>query len=163
MELKKLLETLAIESELLDDLLALLERETVELGNIDINAMAVSNQAKEELINKITEHAPSLQQAVSACAVREGLAGTTALGALAEHLAKRGSGELLSKQRQVSKTADRIKQAAALNQEIAERFAAMATTSLGLITRLINQSNVYGASGGYQQRPAAAVMINREA
>ena len=163
MELEKLLKTLAIEAVLLDDLLALLERETVELGNIDIAAMAASNQAKEELINKITEHAPSLQQAVSDCAVREGLVATTALGALAAHLAKRGSGELLSRQQQVSNTADRIKQAAAMNQEIAERFAAMATTSLGLITRLINQSNVYGASGGYHQRPAGAVMINREA
>lgn len=163
MELKKLLETLAIEAALLDDLLALLERETAELGNIDIAAMAASNQDKEELINKITEHAPSLQQAVSACAVREGLAATTALGELAEHLAKKGSGELLSRQQQASKTADKIKQMAAMNQEIAERFSAMVTTSLGLITRLINQSNVYGASGGYQQRPAGAVMINREA
>lgn len=163
MELKKLMETLAIEAGLLDDLLALLERESAELGNIDINAMAVSNQDKEMLINKIAGHSPHMQQAVSACAVREGLAAATSLAALAEHLSKKGNRELLSKQQQISKTAAKIKQAAALNQEIAERFAAMVTTSLGLITRLVNQSNVYGASGGYQQRPTGAVMINREA
>ncbi len=163
MELKKLMEALAIEAGLLDDLLALLERESAELGNIDIIAMAASNQDKEMLITKIAEHSTQMQQAVSACAVSERLAASTSLGALAEHLSKKGHRELLSKRQQMSKTADKIKQAAALNQEIAERFAAMVTTSLGLITRLINQSNVYGASGGYQQRPASAVMINREA
>jgi predicted transcriptional regulator len=163
MELKKLMEVLAIEAGLLDDLLALLERESAELGNIDIIAMAASNQDKEMLISKIAEHSPHMQQAVSACAVREGLAAATSLGALAEHLSKKGRKELLQEQQRLNKTADKIKQAAALNQEIAEKFATMVTTSLGLITRLINQSNVYGASGGYQQRPAGAVMINREA
>lgn len=163
MELKKLMEALAIEAGLLDDLLALLERESAELGNIDIIAMAASNQDKEMLITKITEHSPHMKQAVSACAVREGLSASTTLGALAEHLSKKGRKELLLEQQRLNKTADKIKQAAAQNQDIAERFAAMVTTSLGLITRLINQSNVYGASGGYQQRPASAVMINREA
>ncbi|MSN25021.1 MAG: hypothetical protein GJV46_04045 [Geobacter sp.] len=163
MELKKLIETAATEAGFLDDLLVLLERESVELGNIDINGMDVSNQAKELLIRKISGHSPSLQQAVSACSVREGLPSSTSLVALAEHFSKKGNKELLLIQKQMSKTADKIKQAAALNQEVAERFAAMVTTSLGLITRLVNQSNVYGASGGYQQQRTSAVMINREA
>jgi len=163
MELKKLIETATTEAGLLNDLLALLERESVELGNIDITGMDVSNQAKELLIGKISEHSASLQQAVCACVVSEGLASSTSLVELAVHLSKKGSKELLLIQKQMSNTADKIKQAAALNQEVAERFTAMVTTSLGLITRLVNQSNVYSASGGYQQQRTSAVMINREA
>jgi len=163
MELKKMLEEITVQTELLNQLLQVLERETAEMGDVNINAMNLSNQAKEELTTKIKEHTPSLQQAISAQAVREGLPGSTSLGAVATHIAKRGNRELLTKQEQIRGTAERIQQVAALNREIAERFASSITTSLSLITRLVNQSNVYGASGGYQQRPVDAVMVNREA
>ncbi len=64
---------------------------------------------------------------------------------------------------ELNRVAGRIRQLISINREIAERFAASVTSSLELLTRVINQSNIYGASGGYQQRPAGAVMINREA
>ena len=163
MELKQLLDTAAVQSGLLDELLTVLERETAEMGDINISGMSASNLAKEELINKIAGHAPLMQQALSGLAVRYDLAATTSLKGIADHLAKRGSGGLLLKQQQLARTADRIQQVAALNREIAERFSSTVATSLTLITRLINQSNVYGASGGYQQHPTGAVMINREA
>ena len=63
----------------------------------------------------------------------------------------------------VDRLAEQVRRSTTLNREIAERFTSMVADSLGLMTRLINQSNVYGASGGYLQRPATAVMINREA
>lgn len=163
MELKKLIEEIDVQTALLNDLLMLLEQETVEMGDINITAMNLSNQSKEELIGRIAEHSPRTQQAISQMAALEGLPVTASLGKLAEHIAKRGDRELLTKQQQIHKAAERVRQVAALNRDIAERFASAVTTSLGLITRLVNQSNVYGASGGYQQRPAGAVMINREA
>lgn len=163
MELKKLLDAINVQSGLLDELLAVLERETSEMGDINLSGMSVSNQVKEELTNKIAGHAQIMQQAISGLAAGYGLPATTSLKSIAEHLLKKGNGELLSKQQQLSMTADRIQQVAALNLEIAERFSSTVTTSLSLITRLINQSNVYGATGGYQQRQTGAVMINREA
>lgn len=163
MELKKLIEEISFHTGLLKELLLVLERETSEMGEVNISAMSLSNQAKEELMPRIAGHTPQLMQAISVLAVREGLPGSTSLGILAGHIAKRGDRELLMKQQQIKDTADRVQQVSALNCEIAERFAASVTTSLNLITRLINQSNVYGASGGYQQQSAGAVMINREA
>lgn len=163
MEFKRLLDAVNVQSGLLDQLLAALERETSEMGDININGMSVSNQVKEELIKKIAEQAPIMQQALSGLAVHHGLASTTSLKGIAEHLAKNGNGELLLKQHHLAKSADRIQQVAALNREIADRFSSTIATSLNLITRLINQSNVYGATGGYQKHQAGAVMINREA
>ncbi|MDD2272969.1 MAG: flagellar protein FlgN [Desulfuromonadaceae bacterium] len=163
MELKKMLEEIAVQTQLLNELLQVLERETAEMGDVNINAMNLSNRSKEELTARIAEHTPSLQKAISAQAVREGLPGSASLGMVATHIAKRGNRELIAKQQQIHRTAERVKQVAALNREIAERFASSITTSLNLITRLVNQSNVYGASGSYQQRSAGAVMINREA
>lgn len=163
MEHKKLIEELIMHTELLNELLRLLEQETSEMGDVNIAAMNQSNLAKEALMPKIAAHAVQLQLAISALAVREGLPGSATLGVLAGHVAKKGSRELLVKQQLIKDTANRVRQVSALNCEIAERFALSVTTSLNLITRLINQSNVYGASGGYQQRSASAVMINREA
>jgi flagellar biosynthesis/type III secretory pathway chaperone len=163
MELKRVVEAVAIQSGLLSELLLVLECETDEMGAVNINAMNLSNLTKEQLTARIAAHSPLLQQAVSALAVREGLSGTTTLGTVAEHIAKKGSRELRTRQQQLLRLAERVRQAAALNREIAERFTSTVTDSLSLITRLMNQSNVYGASGGYLQRSAGAVMINREA
>ena len=158
-----MLEEITVQTELLNQLLQVLERETAEMGDVNIDAMNLSNQTKEELTARIAEHTPCLQKAISAQAVREGLPGSASLGTVATHIAKKGNRELLAKQKQIHRTAERVQQVAALNREIAERFASSITTSLTLITRLVNQSNVYGASGGYQQQSAGAVMINREA
>jgi flagellar biosynthesis/type III secretory pathway chaperone len=163
MELKKMIEELTVQTGLLNELLQVLERETAEMGDVNINAMNLSNKAKEELTARIAKQTPCLQQAISAQAAREGLPGSASLGAVAAHIAKRGNLDPLARQQQIHRTAERVQQVAALNREIAERFASSITTSLTLITRLVNQSNVYGATGGYQQRPTGAVMINREA
>lgn len=163
MELKNLLDEISLQNELLKELFQILERETAEMGNVNIAAMTVSNQAKEKLIADIAERASYMPRIISELAVREGLSQSASLGTLAEQMAKRGNRELIEKQQQISSSAAKVQQAAALNREIAERFASSVTTSLNLLMRLINQSNVYGASGGYQQRPAGAVMINREA
>ena len=163
MELNSLIDEITVHGGLLQELLQLFERETVEMGEVNIAAMNVTNQAKEELIARIAGHSSRIKQAIAALAAREGLPATASLGELAEHVAKKGNRKLLAKQQEIHETAERIQQVAALNHEIAERFSDTVTSSLGLITRLISQSNMYGASGGYQQRPAGAVMINREA
>ena len=163
MELKKTVEIVTIFSGLLNELLAVLERETVEMGALNVTAMGASNQEKEALIKKISDHELILKRAVSALALREGLAPAASLGSVAEFMAKRGRKELLEKRLQVKSAADKIQHVAALNREIAEKFSTTVATTLTLITRLTNQSNVYGSSGGYQQPRKGAVMINMEA
>lgn len=163
MELKKLIEVIDIQAKLLDELLKTLECETVEMGDVNIAAMSISNKSKEELAARISEHAPILKQSIAGLSAREGLPEATLLRTVAEHLAKRGNRELLNKQKHIRDLAISVQLASALNRDIAERFATSATTTLNLITRIINQSNVYGASGGYMQRQTGAVMINREA
>lgn len=163
MEMKKLMEVIAVESGLLNELLQVLKRETAEMTDVDVAAMNLSNLAKDELIARINSHASLFQKALNRVAAVEGIASPVTLGTLVDHLVKRGNSDLLTHHQQMCATVEEIRQIAVLNRDIAERFAASVTSSLTLITRLINQSNVYGASGSYQQRPASAVMINREA
>lgn len=163
MEIKKLIEAITVQTELLNELLQVLERETSEMANIDINAMNLSNQAKNELIARVAEHSQNLQRTTSALAVHEGLQATASLGAIAEHVAKKGNRQLLTALQQLGRIAEQLQEVTVLNSGIAERFVSNVTTALRLIASLINQSNVYGASGGYQQRPTGAVIINREA
>jgi len=163
MELKKLIEEIVVQNGLLNELLAVLERETAEMGDINISAMSISNQTKEELTGKIAEHSPVIQRAISQLSAREGIPGAVSLGVLAEHIAKKGNRELLIKQQQIRATAERVQQVASLNREIAERFSESVASSFNLITRLMNQSNVYGPAGGYKPQSVGSVMINREA
>lgn len=162
MELRQLLEETSAQSALLKELLQVFEQETVEMAAVNISAMNISNKAKEELIARIDSNSRALERTISEFALREGLDKSSTLKAVAEHAAKRGNSQLLAIQQQLGLTADQIKQVATLNHEIAERFTESVTSSLNLITRLINQSNVYGSSGSYQPRATGAVMINRE-
>lgn len=163
MELKKLMAVAADQQKLLDELLRVLERETVEMGNVDVAAMTKTNEEKEELLKKIADCSSVMQQAISAVATREGLPSNASLGSIAEHLARKGVEEPRTRQMRLQRSSDKVRQVAAINREIAERFAMTVTTSLNLISRLVNQSNFYGSSGSFQQRPSGAVMINREA
>ncbi len=157
---KTLSEILSIQLQLLEELLSLLERETRELGDMNLDAMAEVNRMREELTERIEAHTGLLRQAISAEALDLGLASDATLGAV---VAKTTQKEIPRLYRELNAVARRVQDLAAMNREIAERFAATATSTLNFLTRLINQSNVYGASGGYQQRTSGAVMINKEA
>lgn len=163
MALDTLINAIMVHRGLLNELLQVFERETSEMGDVNITAMNLSNQTKEKLIAEISGHSALLRQAIVEAAEKEGLPSTTVVGALAEHLSKKGKRDLAVRLEQLRETTGRVQRAASLNQEIAVRFSDTVSTTLNLITRLINQSNVYGASGGYQQRNVGAVMINREA
>ena len=163
MELKTLIATVSAHDQLLGELVAVLERETAELSAIDIAAMTRTNQDKEDLHKNISEHSLLMRSEIETFARQEGMAAETSLGSLAGHLAQRGQKALQDKQKQLKSKAERVKLVAEMNREIASRFSTTISSTLNLITRLINQSNVYGSTGGFQQRPAGAVMINKEA
>lgn len=148
---------------LLEEFLSLLRRETRELSDIRIDAMAEINGLKEDNAARIETHSALLRKEIEEEASREGLSPKATLGELADVCKQKGTKDVSMLHEDLGRIADHIRQAISVNKEIAERFAASVTTSLGLLTRVINQSNTYGASGGYQQRPAGAVLVNREA
>lgn len=161
--MKKLTEALTLQLQLFDELSTIFRQELHEMSEINLDAMAAVNSRKEDVAARIETHSKSLRQLISAAAAAEGLSGEATLGELATAMAQKGSTDLLRLHRALNDGAERVRQDAIANREIAERFAAMVTNSLNLVTRLINQSNVYGASGGYQQRKTGAVMLNTEA
>jgi hypothetical protein len=163
MDMKALTNTLSVQLQLLEELLALLTRETREMSEMNLEAMAEINDRKEELTARIEAHAGPLSQSILWAVSREGLPANATLGDLAVKLEQKGNREIPRLQRDLNRMAKEIHQTASVNRGIAERFVATASTALNFLTRLINQSNVYGASGGYLQRPKGAVMINKEA
>lgn len=148
---------------LLEEFLALLTRETRELSDIHLEAMAEINGQKESIAARIETHSAVLRKEIEEAAISAGLSAKSTLGELAAACKQKGDKNVSRLHEELNRTADRVGQAISLNREIAERFAASVTSSLELLARVINQSNTYGASGGYQQRQTGAVLINREA
>jgi flagellar biosynthesis/type III secretory pathway chaperone len=163
MKIKILTDTLSIQLNLLEELLALLERETPELAGISLDAMAEINGLKEELTARIDEHTAPLRQTITEVAVSLGLPSNAALGEVAALLGKQGNKEIPRLHQDLKRMAEKVRQVATLNRDIAERFVSTVSNSLNFLAHILNQSPVYGASGGYQRRQAGAVMINREA
>jgi len=148
---------------LLEELQSLLRRETNELSEIHLDAMAEINAQKEDLSSRIAAHGAILRDAIQEVASREGLSPKASLGELAVRLQQKGNRDIVRLHAELNATAGQIKELLALNREVAERFSASVGNTLDFIARIINQTSTYGASGSYQQRPAGAVLINREA
>jgi flagellar biosynthesis/type III secretory pathway chaperone len=163
MAIHTLIPALETQLHLLEEFFNLLSRETRELADINLDAMAEINGHKESISARIEAHSALLRKELEEAASREGLSPKARLGELAAIYKQKGKKDVSRLHEELGRVTDRIRQAISINREIAERFAASATSSLELLTRVINQSNTYGASGGYQQRPTGAVMINREA
>ena len=163
MALRTLIAALETQEQLLEELFNLLNRETRELSDINLDSMAEINNGKEDVAGRIEAHSVVLRKELAEAVTRQGLSAKATLGELAESFKLQGKNEVALLHERLNRIAGRISQLIIINSEIAERFSASVTRSLELLTRVINQSNMYGASGGYQHRPAGAVMINREA
>lgn len=163
MTIDRLTATLETQFHLLEEFFDLLSRETRELSDIHLEAMAEINIRKEALAARIEEHSALLRKELEEAASCEGLSPKATLGELADRCSQKGKKEVSRLHGELNRVADRIRQTIGINREIAERFSASIASSLELLTRVINQSSIYGASGGYLQRPTGSVMINREA
>lgn len=161
--MKKLTDTLSVQLKLLEELLALLERETPELAGISLDAMAGINGLKEGVVARIEEHTTPLRHAIAEVAASLGLPPNAALGEVSALLAQQGRTDIQHLHQELNRVAGRLRQVASVNRDIAERFVSAVSNSLNFLVRILNQASVYGASGGYQQRQAGAVMINRKA
>ena len=163
MEIKRLAEALAIQSKYFKQLAICLERETGELSNVNLDAMAERNKEKEEIAARIESHTEPLKKALMDVLQREGLDHDLTLGDLAAILKKKGNLEIPRLYSELKQLADRNRQLLVINKEIAEKFAESVGSTIEILTKVVNQSNFYGSSGGYQQRPTGSVLINREA
>jgi len=163
MEIKKLAEALVIQTKYFKQLAICLERETRELSNVNLEAMAELNKEKEDIASRIESHTEPLKKALIDVIQREGLDPETTLGGLAVILKKKGNLEIPRLYGELKQLADRNRELLVLNKEVAEKFAESVGSTIEVLTKVVNQSNFYGSSGGYQQRPTGAVLINREA
>lgn len=162
--MNRLIHALETQLQLLEEFHALLSRETRELADINLDAMAEINERKESMAASIEANSVQLVSRLVETASAEGLPPKTTLRELAEYCNRRGKRRDISRLHEdLVRVTDRVRQAISINHEIAERFAASVSNSLDLLTRVINRTSTYGASGGYQHRPTGAVMINREA
>jgi len=161
MDVKSLEETLSSQLQLFEKLHALLEQETDELAKMNLEAMADMNQRKDELSGRIEEHNNSLRRMIATIASELGLAPGVTLGTVAVALGKRA--DIPRLRHKLAKAAQLVRETAAVNCAISERFAKTAGMTLGFLGSLINRPSVYGASGGYLQKPSVSIMINREA
>jgi len=163
MSINRLILALEAQLGLLEEFYALLSRETRELADVNLNAMSEINSRKEVLAASIETQSAQVGNRIKEAASAENLPPATTLRELGEFCSRRGKKEIFQLHEELVRAADRVRRAVSINYEIAERFAASVSSSLALLTRVINQSSTYGSSGGYQQRPTGAVMINREA
>ena len=163
MDARMFTDALSIQLQLLRELLALLERETKDLSDINLEAIAEVNGLKTDVTSRIEKHTAPLREAIAGMALDEGLTANATLGEVASKLKIKGNRDIPRLHHDLNEEAEKIRRTLSLNHEIAQRFVSSVNNSLNLLSRVINQSNIYGASGGYQQRPAGAVMINREA
>lgn len=163
MDNRNLVSALLIQQELLQELLLLGERETPALSDIRLEDMAEINSSKSDIFQRMESHAGPLREAISTTARGLGLSPDASLGSVAGELARKGDRDVLRLHEKLNDVAVKVRQTLEINREVAERFAASVRSSLELLTRLVNQSNVYGATGSYQQRQVGSVMINREA
>jgi len=161
--MKNLVAALEEQLGLMKELHDLLKKETDQLADVKVAAMTETNARKEELSSRMYAHGALVRTAIQTCALAEGLSANATLGELAAAANRKGHRDVSRLHAELNGLADQIKDRLNLNREIAEKFASSAGSSLEFITRFINQTSTYGASGGYQQRAAGSVLINREA
>lgn len=160
MDVKKMAEMMSAQLLLLDKLQIAMELETDALSEINLDKLHEINNQKDELSAEMKITGAALRQAMTEQALKSGMPSDSTLGAI---VAVIGTPEISALHSSLNLKAERVRNITLVNREIAERFAETASSTLNILTGLINQTSVYGASGSYQQRPTGSIMINREA
>src|SRR6185369_6781280 len=119
MKIKKLTDTLSTQLGLLEELHALLERETKALAEINLDAMAEINGLKEDVSARIEEHTAPLRRAVEEAAADLALPRDSSLGELAAKLEKKGNKEISRLHGKLNKLAKQVRMTATMNRDIA--------------------------------------------
>ena len=159
----KLKDILSTQLKLMGELLALLERETPVLLDINLDAMAEINGLKESTTAHINEHTVPLRQTISEVAASSELPLNATLVEVVTLLGKQGYKEIPRLYQDLNTRAKQVRHVAALNQDIAERSVSMVKIVLSILVQLLEQSITYCASGSYQQWQAEGIIINSDA
>ncbi len=144
-----------------EELHCLLEQETGELANKNLEAMADINRREEELSGRIEAHSISIRQRISAIATELGLASDSTLRIVASAIGKKNN--LLHLRQKLALAAQRVQETAAVNSTISECYIKTADMALAFLGSVGNRPSVYGATGGFLQGSSISVTFNREA
>lgn len=153
---------LATQMKLMGELLALLERETPELLNINLDAMIEINGLKEGMTSRINEQAAPFRQVVSEIAISSGLPSNASLMDVVSRLGKNGYKEIPRLYQDLNSLAKEVRQVAALNLDIAERSVSMIKNALFILAQILDQSSTYDASGSYYPWKVNAIIVNHD-
>jgi flagellar biosynthesis/type III secretory pathway chaperone len=159
----RLKEIFAIQVKLMGELLVLLERETSELLDINLDAMSEINVQKENKTARINEYTPPFRQIVSEIATSYGLPTNASLMDVVSQLGKRGYTEIPRLYQDLNSLAKQVKLVTSLNQDIAERSVAMIKNTLFILAQVLDQSSTYSASGSYYSWKIDAILVNHDA
>lgn len=159
----KLKEIFAIQVKLMGELLALLEQETSELLDINLDAMSEINAQKEIKTARINEYTPPFREIVSEIATSYGLPANASLMDVVSQLGKRGYTEIPRMYQDLNSLAKQVKLVTSLNQDIAERSVSMIKNALFILAQILDQSSTYNASGSYYSWKIDAILVNHDA
>ena len=158
----KLKDIIYVQFKLMKELLSVLEQEKTALLDIDLEALAEINELKKSAIVNINTHTNPLRETVEAVATDSGLPSNTPFVEVVVQLGKQGIMEIPRLYQDLKGLATQVREAAALNQEIAEQSVSMIKSALLLLAHIVDQSTTYNFSGGYYQWQVDAIMINKK-
>jgi flagellar biosynthesis/type III secretory pathway chaperone len=157
----KLKDIINVQLKLMEELLSILNQEKTALLDIDLDALAEIDELKKNAIVDINTHTNPLRETVEAVATDSGLPSNTPFVEVVIKLGKQGIMDIPRLYQDLNGLAIQVREAAALNQEIAEHSVAMIKNAL-LILAIVYQSTTYDYSGGYYQWQVDAIMINHK-
>jgi len=160
MDMNMLEEKLRSQLQLYEQLRRLLEEETGALVRKKLDDMENITGQKNQLSEDIQEADASLRRIVSLLATERGFAPEVPLATIVASMGKQKISLLC---RRLAETWQRIQDVSSLNGAISSQFIRTAQLAQESLCKLINNSNMYGASGGYVWRNSGSIMINKEA
>lgn len=160
--IEKLKELINVQFKLMEELLSILKQEETALLNVDLEALAEINELKESAMVNINTHTNPLRETVETIATFLGLPSGTPFVDVVIQLGKQGFMEIPRMYQDLKGLATLVREAAAVNLEIAEESVAMIKCALLLLAHIVDQSTTYNFSGGYYQWQVDAIMINKK-
>lgn len=145
------------------ELKQLLLDEQKAMSTLDTPFLEAVNSSKELVVNRQMKATDQLRNVMGRMSRQAGLPVDSSLSELLRTLPKDAVQQLAPLQKQLQEAGSAVKELAAQNRAVLERFLGTINESLGFLTRILNSSNFYGANGAYRKEQTGAMIVNREA
>ena len=145
------------------ELRQLLLDEQKAMSSLDTPLLETINSRKEQVVSRQRKATDQLRNVMGRMSRQAGIPVDSGLSELLPALPKDAVQQLAPLQKQLQEVGSAVKELAAHNRAVLERFLGTINESLGFLTRILNSSNFYGANGAYRKEQTGAMIVNREA